>query len=248
MNLWKLLVNAVVTATLQEIVAAVGLSAILTSWLFGAMDQLTNLPTPFREVFFAGALLLSALLIHWAWRGIKSLWQVRPGSGGSVPVVNINIGATRSAVQGESGIRIVKPTMVEPREVIRHNTIKLYEFAESRSGIISGIVFEDCTLVGPCIVLPQLSSLTNCTYMLPNGNVEAILWEIRREQGDVLVGLIPVWNCRFIRCRFKLVGFAAQPHLLDRFRAVIDTGKVIERIESLPEEAETGDDGDNDER
>lgn len=232
MGLWKTIVHALIRVTLGEALTSWGVGALLAGWVLGSVESIANLPTPFKEVCIAGVFLLGMALVRGVWYWARLKLRTRGSSAHSV--INITIGDKRYAQPTPAGgVRFLKPVRAETAERLRHATIPVHDFAEARDGIINMIHFEECTLVGPAILLFQLSILDSCTFMVPNGNIDGILWEVRPEQSDILVGPTPTWNCRFTRCHFRLVAFASDPIFIDRLRSLISAGRVIER-ESRP--------------
>jgi hypothetical protein len=107
------------------------------------------------------------------------------------------------------------------RETYRNREFRLFEILPTaRSAVLENLAFEDCTILGPAIALPQASTFVECTFKTHHGDIESILWEVAESKPRVS-GVIVLRGCRFIRCTFEGIGFAGKRAELDALRASI---------------------------
>lgn len=78
-----------------------------------------------------------------------------------------------------------------------------------QGNLIVGVTFEDCTIIGPAVVVPTATSFSGCGFNVA-GNVESILWVVTPER-DPVVGAIGLSGCSFVRCKFEKIGIAGRP-------------------------------------
>ena len=83
-----------------------------------------------------------------------------------------------------------------------------------QNGAIRDAEFADCHITGPAVILPRGCEFTGCSF---DGDVDAILWEVPATRREV-VGPVLVDGCRFVGCRFMLVGIAGAPDAIADFR------------------------------
>src|SRR4051794_36394802 len=75
--------------------------------------------------------------------------------------------------------------------------------------------FADCQINGPAILAPVGPlDLNNCTF---DGDIDALFWELA--PGQALIGAVLLDGCRFIGCRFSLVGLVGDAEAIAKLRA-----------------------------
>lgn len=96
------------------------------------------------------------------------------------------------------------------REVIRISDLAVPEPK------ISGVTFERCLILGPAVLAMtgDGGTIQGCSF---DADVSALLWEIPDDRPTV-VGAIELENCKFIDCRFSMVGFAGPAAFAKMFR------------------------------
>ena len=97
----------------------------------------------------------------------------------------------------------------------RGRVVRLTELAGD-DGILEGFTFDDCTIRGPAVVVPQ--GTTTFAHSNLGGDLDAILWEIPPERPRVTGAILAV-DCTFEGCTFVNVGFAGPPELMTMFRS-----------------------------
>lgn len=70
--------------------------------------------------------------------------------------------------------------------------------------IIRGVTFENCTLVGPAVVV--LLGTTSLQRATIDGDTEGALWPIGARER--VLGAIGLADCVVVGCRFQRIGFA----------------------------------------
>jgi len=100
---------------------------------------------------------------------------------------------------------------------ITHRSFRIVDLV-GEDDLIMGRTFEDCTIYGPAVLAPlQGVSFEHDTF---EGDPKALFWEIPEGRVHVL-GAIGLVNCTFHRCKFRGIGFAGTPALIQRFLQVI---------------------------
>ena len=102
---------------------------------------------------------------------------------------------------------------------IRDGNHKLTDFADER-GIIRGLVAEDATFVGPCVIASMGGGVdfVRPNFMTPDS--EALVWEIDPARSTVL-GAIGLDGCAFVRCTFREIGVALPPEKIAPFLSTL---------------------------
>jgi hypothetical protein len=80
---------------------------------------------------------------------------------------------------------------------------------------IQGQTFDNCTILGPAIVLLLKSNLSGCHFV---GDLEAMLYPVDR---TYFIGVIGLIECNFYGCRFERIGFAGPAEHLDSMRSAV---------------------------
>ena len=85
------------------------------------------------------------------------------------------------------------------------------------SDFVSDTDFENCQIVGPAVVvLLGEGTIAESTFI---GNPDAMLWPVPPARQEV-IGVIPITNCNFVRCRFEKIGIAGPEAALAPFREI----------------------------
>lgn len=99
-------------------------------------------------------------------------------------------------------------------KVRRGEDIYLADIARER-GILDGLRFEDCHIMGPAVIVVQGEfDLVNNTI---EADPDAFLWELP-EGRDRVTGAILVKDTVFEGCTFTNVGLAGYRHLIEQVR------------------------------
>jgi len=94
----------------------------------------------------------------------------------------------------------------------RNQVVRLADLTVTND-VIAGVTFENCTLVGPAVVVTLGGTLSGCEF---EGSTEGIFWPT----GDRshVIGAIALVGCTVVRCRFQRVGIAYTPDQEAAFR------------------------------
>jgi len=106
-------------------------------------------------------------------------------------------------------------------EAFTGEMIHLPEFARERqpdpyTWIIEDVLFEECTLLGPAVLVTGDSA----AFLVDNPEFPGlpdsreVLWRLVPDQ-QIVIGAITVTGCAFSRCSFVGVGFAAGPETIE---------------------------------
>jgi len=87
------------------------------------------------------------------------------------------------------------------------------------SEVIEGVTFENCTLVGPAVLVPIGDTrISHCEFP---SDLDAFLWPVDRER---VLGGIALVDCVLSQCSFDaMLGLATSPEIADQIRR--DLGK-----------------------
>lgn len=94
----------------------------------------------------------------------------------------------------------------------RNQAIRLADLTVT-SDVITGVTFEGCTIIGPAVVVPMGSSLSDCVF---EGPTDALFWPL----GDrsFIVGAVGLDDCTIVGCRFQRVAIAYRPDEEEMYR------------------------------
>jgi hypothetical protein len=87
--------------------------------------------------------------------------------------------------------------------------------------VIENKVFEDCVFEGPGVMLAlEDNSFDGCNFGVAE-TPSSLLW---RPLGPKVVGAVPFRNCRFVRCRFAMIGFSGHEPFMDAVAGIASRG------------------------
>lgn len=95
----------------------------------------------------------------------------------------------------------------------RNQVVRLPDLAVT-SDLIEGVTFENCTLVGPAVIILLGGTMQDTGF---DGEWDAVLWPLG-ERGQV-VGAIGLVNCSLVGCRLQRIGLAYPPAQEEMIRA-----------------------------
>jgi hypothetical protein len=99
----------------------------------------------------------------------------------------------------------------------QNTTVFLPDLA--RTDVIITGTFENCEIHGPAIVgAVGPNEYIECTFGYDK-SINDILWEM--PAGSYKIGAIGLQGCRFVRCRFKNIGFVGPRKDLEKMRRAI---------------------------
>ncbi|HEX8471295.1 MAG TPA: hypothetical protein VF633_09300 [Brevundimonas sp.] len=78
--------------------------------------------------------------------------------------------------------------------------------------VIRNKTFTDCVIEGPSLVTPLGSTNFDSCNMGVAANPRSLLY---KPMGPIMVGVIGLENCKFIRCRMVQIGFTGADAFLD---------------------------------
>jgi len=88
---------------------------------------------------------------------------------------------------------------------------------------VEGRTFVDCLIEGPAVLLPlEGCNFTDCNMGDAMGDSRNLL--LKPVGPERVIGVIPIMNCQFIRCRFLGVGFTGTQGFLDNMIAGLGGG------------------------
>lgn len=87
----------------------------------------------------------------------------------------------------------------------RNHTLRLADLTVT-DDIISAVTFENCTLVGPAVVIFLGGTLTGSAF---EGDATGLLWPLGDR--DHVIGAVAFKDCTIVSCRFQRVGVAYPP-------------------------------------
>jgi hypothetical protein len=137
-------------------------------------------------------------------QAVRKTQQAGPYRPPDPPAGNRAVPRSRGKTGGVRGHRHV-------REIIR-----IVHMAGDEA-VIRGHTFEDCTIMGPAVLVFRDCDLVDPTL---RGKLDAILWEVWPDREWVL-GAVLVERCRFLQCRFENIGIAGPKSLLAKLRSEI---------------------------
>lgn len=96
----------------------------------------------------------------------------------------------------------------------RNQVVRLTDLTVTQD-VIEGVTFENCTLVGPAVILLMgTGTLDGCKW---DGSPEAMLWPL--EQRREIIGAIALVDCSLIQCRMQRIGLAYTPEQWETLKA-----------------------------
>jgi hypothetical protein len=103
----------------------------------------------------------------------------------------------------------------QARRSIRDEVVRLSSLAVTRD-VIQNVDFVNCEIVGPAVISPM-----NCSFIgtVFEGPIEAMILEVG-EGTPVLIGTIVMFDCTFVNCRLRRVGFTATKDFVEAFRGI----------------------------
>jgi len=102
----------------------------------------------------------------------------------------------------------------EPARTVRGETIRLTQLVDDSVGeTLDRVLFEDCEIVGPVVVVPIDTDFEACTWDVIGSNPREMFWEIAPEKTAV-IGAVALRRCLFVRCNFIRVGVAGREQYL----------------------------------
>jgi TIR domain len=125
-------------------------------------------------------------------------------------------------------------------------SIRIHELLQGDSNLIENREFQDCEIIGPALIFPMDCTFDHCGW---GGDPDAILWEIPlrrvteiRSNGSEAsfyeptrkIGAIAVRNCTFRHCRFRGIGVAGPPALIQTFRQGVGEQKSYVGVRPSP--------------
>lgn len=90
---------------------------------------------------------------------------------------------------------------------------------------ITGKTFTDCLIEGPAVMMPASDVTFDACHMGTASKPENLLLA---PVGDLVTGVIGVADCRFVRCRFLLIGFVGREAFQETFAAAVPTLSSLE--------------------
>jgi len=124
------------------------------------------------------------------------------------------------AVEFEDQPQISTASSTTNNKYFRGETINISDLAKESGGIIRGMTFHNCTILGPAMLVFVPLSKNVVVDSRIRGAVEAVLWEIPIQRKRVIGG-IPVESTNFIGCDFRNIGFAGNQVFAREFAANI---------------------------
>lgn len=94
--------------------------------------------------------------------------------------------------------------MTETR-AYRDEEVRLADLA-ANDDVIAGVTFDNCTLVGPAVVLLIGGEMKDCVLEGPN---DALFWPVGER--NLVVGAIGLLDCALRSCRLRRIGIAYSP-------------------------------------
>lgn len=121
----------------------------------------------------------------------------------------------RDALRGEPQ-RWVVPMHPGDR-TYRNQLVRISDLAVTED-VISDVVFENCILDGPAVLLflGEISLVGNTLI----GNLDSILWTIQPGR-DQVVGAIGMLNVQLVQCRLQRLGIAVLEQEMDEMRRML---------------------------
>jgi hypothetical protein len=91
--------------------------------------------------------------------------------------------------------------------VIRQRTLHLYDVPRDRQNrsMLIGKTFEECNILGPCVLIWSGTVFHTCTWQVEEDKVETIIWKMPKH---TIIGAIGLRDCIFRKCTFIAIGIA----------------------------------------
>lgn len=100
----------------------------------------------------------------------------------------------------------------------RNEIVRLAELTVN-TFVLEDLVFSNCRIFGPSVLVPRESEFTHCNWDAPG--LDALFWPIDPSREQV-VGAVAVVRCMFSSCSFSLVGLAGPPDLRQIMEAALN--------------------------
>lgn len=97
----------------------------------------------------------------------------------------------------------------------RNQTVRLADLTVV-SDVIQDVTFENCSIIGPAVVVLQDSTLTNCVF---NGTAEELFWDVGDRRS--VLGVVAMVRCTIVGSSFQRIGFAGTPADIAYMRSAI---------------------------
>jgi hypothetical protein len=127
---------------------------------------------------------------------------------------------------------VVRATHSDRLETLfRRREIHISEFVGPDNEPLKDKVFEDCVIRGPAIIiLGEHASFDTCDFQAPEGSqsLADVLYPIEFNDPDRQsfgFGMVAALGCRFLRCEFRHVGFAAPPPTVEMMKKQVPPGQ-----------------------
>lgn len=88
----------------------------------------------------------------------------------------------------------------------RNQVVRLPDLAVT-TDVIQGVTFENCTIVGPAVVVMAGNGEMRGTSL--DGDPDAFLWPVGNR--DRVIGVIVLVDCTIVGCRLQRIGLAYPP-------------------------------------
>lgn len=120
--------------------------------------------------------------------------------------------------------------MILENQTVRITELPGVEEAADYGNALTGFRFNNCLLLGPVILFPRGDKVffINSTINAPEGDREAILWELDEYRRTGVVGVIAIEDSVFYHCVFRHVGFVADKRGLNQFREIAQGPNPLE--------------------
>lgn len=84
----------------------------------------------------------------------------------------------------------------------RNQVVRLTDLTVT-DDVIRGVTFENCTLVGPAVVVVMGGTLSGCVF---EGPTDALFWPIGTRRH--VIGAVGLSDCTLVGCRFQRIAVA----------------------------------------
>lgn len=101
----------------------------------------------------------------------------------------------------------------------RNQLVRLTDLTVT-SDVIQGVTFENCTLVGPAVILLMGNGVMSDSGF--DGDAVGLLWPTHDR--DHVIGAIALVDCSVIGCRLQRIGLAYPPDQADKIEAGFNLG------------------------
>lgn len=95
----------------------------------------------------------------------------------------------------------------------RNQTIRIADLTRT-SDVINGTTFENCSLIGPAVIVLRDSYLKDCTYI---GQADAMFWDVTGR--TAIMGAVAFRNCTMVACDLQRIGLADDAEGIAKMRA-----------------------------